>query len=140
MTTGLSDDLLPAPAPVPNPLVGREPELASRLAGFLPAAADHLLNALVARDGRAGDPRPPAHPVEDALAVVVVLRVLAKPAWTRADVAEFDAYWPAAWRSDLFGDEFEEARFRIQGAVAEAADQLAGPGPGSRRVCPSHFF
>ena len=52
------------------------------------------------------------------------LRILTKDAWTQADLDRLDDCWRTASRSDLFADEFEAERHRIQHSAEAAAKQL----------------
>jgi hypothetical protein len=59
------------------------------------------------------------------LTLTQILRILVKDQWTEQDLDTFDTYWQHAINSDLFGDEFEAERHRIQASVEAARTKLA---------------
>jgi hypothetical protein len=104
------------PTSVPNPLTERDPDLVHRLACFRQEVSDLLYDQLGAHaltKPAFGSPQCP-HSYEDVRAVGLVLNVLTKPAWDDNDLYLVDTFWRTASRSDLFADEFEAERPRIQ--------------------------
>lgn len=126
----LSIGIMPSPDEQYNPttlnsLKQRDPELVKSLAAFRSRIGDILLDSL----GKLlADPRFHARHGPDVLkdlhAVGQVLRVLIQDRWTEQDLDTFDAYWRDAIRSDLFGEEFEAERHRIQTSVETARTKL----------------
>jgi hypothetical protein len=115
----------PSHSSTPNPLAKREPELVKNFAAFQSHIGDTLL---VAVGKLLADRRFRAHHAPDVLedlhAAGKVLSVLVKDKWTEQDLDTFDTYWRDAMRSDLFGDEFEAERHRIQASVEAARTKL----------------
>lgn len=115
----------PSNPSTPNPLAKRDPELVKSFAAFQSRIGNTLLDAL---GNILADPRFRAHHAPDVLedlhAAGQVLRVLVKDKWTGEDLDTFDTYWRDAIRSDLFGDEFEAERHRIQASVEAARMKL----------------
>ena len=111
---------------IANPAVTQDPELAARAEAEFRKVSDMLLDRFADRDLNDGRFRQDRWPddIEALTAASQVLRVLAKPVWSANDLDLFDCYFPAAVRSDVFGDEFEEARFRIRAHVDQARRQL----------------
>ena len=109
-----------------NRLADREPELAARLTAFRDRVTELLLDRLAAAcPGAPALPaKGPPHPLEDLHAAAQVLRVLAKASWDASDLRLFDAFWRHASRSDLFADDFEPERHRIEHCVASARREL----------------
>jgi hypothetical protein len=106
----------PTPTSVPNPLTNRDPELTKRLATFCQHVSDLLYDQLGAhalKKPAFGSPQCP-HSYDDVRAVALVLNVLAKPLWDDNDLYLVDTFWRTASRSELFADEFEAERVRIQ--------------------------
>ncbi len=119
-----------------NPAVAQEPDLPGRAATEFRRVMDLLLDRLAARD--LNDPRFRQDRSPDDLteltAAAQVLRMLAKPGWSEDDLHLFAAYFPTAARSQTFGDEFEEARFRIRSYVDAAWHRLGHTAP-PRAAC-----
>jgi hypothetical protein len=109
----------------PNPLKKREPELVKHLATFRARIGGILLDSLAPA---LADPKTRARRAPDVLedlhAAGQVLSVLIKGRWTEQDLDTFDAYWRDAIRSDVFGEELECERHRIQTSVAAARTKL----------------
>ncbi len=108
----------------------QEPDLLARADGEFREfrrVTELLLARLAARDLKEPRFRQDRLPddLEELTAAAQVLRVLAKPHWSTDDLDLFDAYFPAAVRSEAFGDEFEEARLRIRSYIEQARQQLA---------------
>jgi hypothetical protein len=109
-----------------NPLSEQEPELVPQLNDFRLHVNDMLLDKLAA--AQFNDPafrmRGCPYPLADVKASAQILRVLTRKLWDADDLAIFDACWRQATHSDLFGDEFESERHRIQHAVDAIRQQL----------------
>jgi hypothetical protein len=114
------------PFSVPNPLKDRAPELLQQLTDFRARIYDMLLDQLAALTLR--DPAFRAHAcphsLDDVKAVTQVLRVLTKSSWDADDLKIFDACWRQASFSDLFADECEAERHRIQHCMVAARKAL----------------
>ena len=112
---------------VANLLVQREPEIAQRLAAFRNRVNETLLDLLAAArlDGRTFPDEHSQHSFSEVKATALVLHMLTKDRWNRDDLRLFDACWREVTLSDLFGDEFEPDRHRIQECVAAASKKLA---------------
>jgi len=113
----------------------REPELAERLGSFRNGVNDMLLDNIAA--GLLGDPGfrvgQLRHPLEEIRSATQILRVLTKETWDQDDMRIFDACWRTVRCSELFADEFEADRFRIESCVKEAGTTLLANGPTSGR-------
>src|SRR5579862_8061409 len=105
----------PSNPSTPNPLMQRDPELIKSFAAFRSRIGDILLDSLAPL---LADPviraRHAPNVLEDLHAAGQVIRILVKGKWTGEDLDTFDTHWRDAIRSDLFGDEFEAERHRIQ--------------------------
>jgi hypothetical protein len=117
-----------SPTTIPNPLIGREPEIAGRLAilydRVLTILFDRLAAGILNDLDRSEDDC--LHSFEDVRAVFLTLRVLTKPSWDATDLRLLDTCWRTASRSDLLADEFEAERHRIQHLI-EAARAVLSP-------------
>jgi hypothetical protein len=109
----------------PNPLKKRDPELVKHLATFRARIGGILLDSLAPS---IADPRIRARRAPDVLedlhAAALVLSVLIKDRWTEKDLGTFYTYWRDAIRSDVFGEELECERHRIQTSVETARTKL----------------
>ena len=65
------------------------------------------------------------HPLADVKVTAIILRILTKDSWDEDDLRLFDACWRQAAASELFGDEFEAERLRIQHCVETCRKQVA---------------
>jgi hypothetical protein len=112
---------------VPNVLTEREPEIAQRLEIFRNRVNDMLLDHLAAArlDDRTIPDKNGQHPLPEVKATALVLHMLTKDRWNRDDLRLFDACWREVVLSDLFGDEFEPDRHRIQHCVEAARKQIS---------------
>jgi hypothetical protein len=133
------------PSYVPNPLLEREPELVGRLASlrqnvyalvFKHLAADAVKDpAFYASDPAFLASNPAFHvdrPFDDVRALALTLRVLTKHTWEAPHLRLLDACWRTASRVDLFAEEFEGERHRIERAIEAARAALQprrGNGP-----------
>jgi hypothetical protein len=81
-----------------NPLLGREPQLAERLATFAILVNDMLLDRLAAKAiaNHSFLAEQSQHSFEDVHATAQVLRVLTKSEWDESDLRLFDAFWRSA--------------------------------------------
>ncbi len=111
----------------PNPLLQREPELVQRLAVFRGQVNDMLADKLAGQ--MLNDPafrlKECPHPLAEVKATAIILRVLTKETWDEDDLRLFDACWRQAAASELFGDEFEAERLRIQHSVETCRKHVA---------------
>jgi hypothetical protein len=126
----------PTPTSVPNPLAGRDPELARRLATFRQQVSDLLYDQLGAhalKQPAFASPQCP-HAYEEVRAVALILNVLTKPSWDDNDLYLVDTFWRTAARSDLFADEFEAERVRIQQDLDAGRKALRPNGPPARSL------
>ena len=119
----------PAKPAIPNPLLQREPELVQRLAIFRGQVNDMLADKLAGQ--MLNDPafrlKECPHPLADVKATAIILRVLTRDSWDEDDLRLFDACWRQAAASELFGDEFEAERLRIQQAGDVSRKALPTP-------------
>jgi hypothetical protein len=113
----------------PNPLKERDPELVANIEAFRSRLGEILLESLAPMFAHPAFRR--RHDVPDVLAdlhaAAQVLRVLVQDQWSEQDLKTFDTYWRDAMRSDLFGEEFEAEKFRIQSSVQAARTKLLEP-------------
>jgi hypothetical protein len=111
---------------LPNLLNLRDPELVRRLRDFRRHVHDLLLDLLAGAPPKdmpfRSDQQP--HALEEVIATAQVLRVLGKETWRQADMEILERFWRPAWQSDLFADEFEADRHRIQHQIESAKDQF----------------
>lgn len=109
----------------PNPLKKRDSELVKHLATFRSRIGGILLDSLAPS---LANPKIRARRAPDVLddlhATAQVLSVLIKDRWTEKDLDTFDTYWRDAIRSDVFGEELECERHRIQASVEAARTKL----------------
>ena len=111
---------------VPNRLLEREPELAQQFSAFREQVHDILTDEVAAHylHSRGLPILPSRHEMADVKATAVILRMLAKPSWGEYDLTVFNAFGMQALSFDLFADEFEAERHRIQQCVQEARSEL----------------
>jgi len=117
----------------PNPLKQRDPSLAKSLAAFQLRFGNMLLDTLAPL---LDDPAFRSHQGEDLgdlRAVAQILRVFAKDKWTEQDLETFDTHWRDASRADLFADEYEADRHRIQILVETARSKLSAQEPATEQ-------
>lgn len=112
-------------ATTPNPLRDRDPDLVDNLTSFRGRIGDLLLDTLAPMfaDSRSRAEYGPGF-LAELHAAAQVLRVLVKEKWTEQDLDTFDKYWRDAMRSEIFADEFEAERHRIQACVNTARTSM----------------
>jgi hypothetical protein len=112
---------------IPNLLPTRDPELARRLATFAAHVNAVLLDRFAAQmlGKRVLKTRQSPDSVEDVKAAALLLRMLTKADWDENDLEVFEACWHQASTTELFGEEFEAERHRIQHCMQEASEELS---------------
>ena len=115
----------PSNPSTPNPIKQRDPELVKRLASFQSRLGTILLDSLAPLLADPGfRTRHAPDFLADIHAAAQILRILVQDEWTEHDLDTFDTYWRDACRSDLFAEEFEAERHRIQACVEIARTKL----------------
>jgi hypothetical protein len=116
----------PRPLKIPNELAQREPAIVKRLAVFREQVIGLLLDKLA--EGRLRDPAFGAekcpYSLEEIKAVALVVHALTLEKWTSKDLRILDACWRDAILSDLFADEWECERHRIQQCVTAGQESI----------------
>ena len=118
--------MMPAKRTIRNPLAVTDPQLVFQMAALRDRVYDLLLDKLAAASLNKPSFRGEqfAFPMADIKANAQILRVLTKEAWDGEDLTIFAACWRDASHSELFAEEFEPERHRIQHAVEAARKDL----------------
>jgi hypothetical protein len=119
-------DESPPSLAVANPLCARDPALFTLCAEHRERCISLLLRMTAATDLHEPDliGPPPHYSMHQVKSCAQVFDVLSKPTWTQYDLDRFEAYFPWAWRGELFGDCAEEARHRIRQAAEDAQAEI----------------